>query len=391
MINQNTFERISLPITERAEELILYILRELRDIQVQLIRDPESTINTDARVRALQAQWTAFIDEAQEWADTELATAYLRGIQQANKIPAIATGVFGVGGLLIPNVPSQPISTVAASILRDYPQHHTIYGVFKQQVDNSLQATRLPIIRQHQDRIRDMIIEASDPMYRQGAELTRRELSQRLMRQFSDEGVTGIVYSNGRRVNLDSYSEMVARSQTKNAYNQANINRLQENGIDLVVISVHFPCSDLCEPHQGQVFSISGNSREYPSLQSAIDDGLYHPNCKHSQSGYSEGVTEAPEISLSPAQNREQYEAQMEQRKNERYIKSWKRREVTAITESEMRQASAKVIKWQKEMERHVQGNSFLRMRQDRASIPDGISPRTRYKRAGIEWRIKDR
>jgi hypothetical protein len=169
-------------------------------------------------------------------------------------------------------------------------------------------------------------------------------------------------------VNLDSYAEVVARSQTGNASRQAHINRLQEYGLDLVQITVHFPCSPLCEPYQGRVFSISGNDPRYPSLQSAIDGGLYHPNCKHGQANFS-GEVFTDRDALTPTQNAEQYEEQLKQRYNERQIKAWKRREVSAIEEKEVQKAKAKVREWQKRQRELLDSSPYLRRNYAREQI----------------------
>ena len=368
MITENTFERLSLEITDQSEEFILFALDQLRQIQETLIANPSASINERQALIRLQNQWREFIDTAEDWADQELAESYLRGIEKANsKGGVLVAGAFS-STLLMPDLPSQPISDTARRILADYPEHHSVYGVFRQAVDNALEATRFPIVRQQQDRIRQMITRASDTVYRDADIFTRRRLSQELMRRFSDEGMTGIVYRNGRRVQLDSYAEMVARSQTKNAFNQANFNRLQEYGQDLVVISVHYPCSDLCEPYQGGVFSISGQSAQYPSLEGAILDGLFHSNCKHSSSGWSEGDP-TPDADISASRNEEMYKAQQKQRYNERNIKSWKRRQTTAVDPAEQAKAKSKVSEWQAKQRELINDNEFLRRSYNREQI----------------------
>src|SRR5690625_7884649 len=85
------------------------------------------------------------------------------------------------------------------------------------------------------------------------------------------EGVTGISRRDGTTMRIDTYSEMLARSQTLNAAREANINRIQERGNDLVLISVHYPWSDLCETYQGRIFSLSGESEEYSALDEATE------------------------------------------------------------------------------------------------------------------------
>ena len=51
-------------------------------------------------------------------------------------------------------------------------------------------------------------------------------------------------------------------------------------GKDLVILESHPNACESCNYHSGQVYSISGKSSTYPSLDSAIEDGVGHPNCK---------------------------------------------------------------------------------------------------------------
>ena len=280
---------------------------------------------------------------------------------------AVTAGAFASALLTPDNPPIEPSEKIVERFNK-YPEHIDTFSRFKASAIEQLRETRLPIVRQQGDRIRDIIAEASATTYREGDTFTRRQFSQDLMRRFSDEGMTGVTYSNGRRVQLDSYSEMVARTQTQQAYNQANWNRLQERGMDLTVISVHYPCSDICEPHQGRVHSISGSSSQYPSLQSAIDEGLFRPNCKHHSSGYTPG-DKAPERDIGTRENRKMYEAQQKQRYYETGVKKWKRREVSAVDPQAREKAKAKVREWQKRTRQHVEENEFLRRSYHREQI----------------------
>ena len=360
-VTPNTFERLSLEITDQAEELVLYALLQLRQISERLIENPNAPINERRELQRIQAQWQDFINQAEDWLEDELTDSYIRGIERGNGVGgAVTAGAFASLGLLTPiNTPEEPSPKIVERF-NQYPEHIETFSRFKAAAEEQLRFTRLPVVRQQGDRIREIITEASSTAYREADTFTRRQFTQGLMRRFSDEGITGITYRNGRRVQLDSYSEMVARTQTQQAFNQANWNRIQERGQDLVVISVHYPCSDLCEPHQGRVHSISGESTQYPSLEGAINDGLFHANCKHHSSGYSSG-DETPDRDTGRVENREMYEAQQKQRYYERGVKKWKRREVSAVDPAQREKASEKVRQWQKRTREHVQENPFLR------------------------------
>ncbi|HSH24924.1 MAG TPA: phage minor capsid protein, partial [Massilibacterium sp.] len=137
-------------------------------------------------------------------------------------------------------------------------------------------------------------------------------------------------------------------------------------GQDLVVISVHYPCSDLRVPYQGRVFSISGTSTQYESLSSAISGGLYHPNCKHTSTPF---AGDAPATPVTRERNQDMYDAQMRQREIERKIRTYKRRKASAITEAEEKRAQQFISKWQKNQRQHIDSNPFLRRKYDREQI----------------------
>src|SRR5690554_119471 len=282
-MTENTYTNLAQSLLDHSEELSLYLLRRLRMIANRVVRRPSERVDLRGEIAVSLARVETFLRQAEDWVDEELPRSYLRGIQSGNTSARQASAVLATGVLtrprFIPRVPPASIAPKAAKILSAYPEHHTMYSVFQQAAYNEFAQMQLPIVRQQADRIRRIVIEASEAAYRDADTFTRRKMQQELLNRFSDEGITGIRYSNGRMMNIDSYSEMVARTQTGNASRQANMLRLQQYGIDLVQISVHYPCSPMCEPYQGRVFSISGDSSEYMALDDAIDGGLYHPNC----------------------------------------------------------------------------------------------------------------
>lgn len=364
MSTKNTFEINSEPILDSAEGLVLAIIKRLKSIARRLVNNPTELVRITEEIARLERNLKAYLDKTKDWVDDNLSDAYLRGIGSAGS--GTVVGGFATLGILSQDGGGGGISDKAKRILKDFPEHWTAYRVFQNSAYDSFAQSRLPIVRDINDKIRELIVQASETSYRDADTFTRAKFSQELLNRFADEGVDGIRYADGRIMKLDTYTEMVARTQTKNAWNQASFNRLQEYGMDLVVISVHYPCSPLCVPHQGKVFSISGTSTEYPSLQGAIDSGLYHPNCKHTASGFRE---DRPTTPITRERNEEMYEAQNMQRYNERQIRHWKRRELGSITKEEGVKAKKKVAEWQSRNRELIDKNTFLRRKYAREAI----------------------
>lgn len=376
MLSENSFERLSDDIIEVAENVTLSILERLQRIARLLVENPESNINREAIRREVEGLWEQYFTQAQQWTDDSLPQAYLMGIERANgetpdieapfgfnpqPIILLAAGISAGGGT---------ISGKAAEFLKDYPKHHTMYTAFQDAAYSEFQKTRVPVVRDVRGKLRDLIVMASEDAYKDADDFTRRKMTQRLMNKFADDNITGIQYSDGRTMKLDTYSEMVARSQTGNAARQAALNRQQEYGLDLIQISQHFPTSPLCEPWQARVYSLSGTSSKYPSFDiTQPGSQLYHANCKHFQSPYIEGTSILPEKELNTKENRIRYEAEQRQREIERRIRKYKRREASAITDQARKDAKGKIKQWQKAQRDHVDKWEHLRRKSFREQI----------------------
>jgi len=137
-------------------------------------------------------------------------------------------------------------------------------------------------------QVEDIFREAGLNALQEGTLLgeTRREVTRRMIADLEKRGVAAFVDKSGRQWTLSSYGEMVARTTSREAVNAGVENEAAALGEDLVQVSSHADPCPLCEPWEDTILSLSGQSSEYPSLQDAEDDGLFHPNCIHSISVY---------------------------------------------------------------------------------------------------------
>ena len=95
----------------------------------------------------------------------------------------------------------------------------------------------------------------------------------------------------GKTWNSDSYFNMFNRTLHSEVSREAYKATVADAGHDLIRVTgtSSYPNSP-CIPWQGEVLSLSGTSKKYPSLAEAMASGLFHPNCIHSQSVYVEGI-----------------------------------------------------------------------------------------------------
>ena len=113
-------------------------------------------------------------------------------------------------------------------------------------------------------------------------ELSRWEGTKQLREYFAEkvggEDFISIVCKDGsvRNYSLRTYSELVARTEMRNAQTRGVFDQCEDWDNDLVEVSDHATDCEICKPFEGMVFSISGNDPDYPPLE---DEPPYHPNC----------------------------------------------------------------------------------------------------------------
>jgi hypothetical protein len=97
----------------------------------------------------------------------------------------------------------------------------------------------------------------------------------------------------GRNYTIRYYAELIARTELRKAQSEAVKNLCEEYDNDLVEVSDHNTICDECKEYEGKIYSLSGESREYPMLS---EEPPYHPNCEHHISPTSETALKFREI-----------------------------------------------------------------------------------------------
>ena len=95
----------------------------------------------------------------------------------------------------------------------------------------------------------------------------------------------------GRKWDATKYSELFARTEMMNTYNQGAVNRMLTREQDLAQITSYPSCEcDICKAWEGVVVSLTGKTEGYPTMDDAYDAGVFHPNCKHRFRPYIEDI-----------------------------------------------------------------------------------------------------
>ncbi len=112
-----------------------------------------------------------------------------------------------------------------------------------------------------------------------------RNVKQMIVGLLQQNGLDALKDKGGNSWTLDRYAEMLFRTKAVEARNRGVVNRMAENGYDLVQVSSH-GATDVCGDWEGKILSISGETTELDgepvaTVAEAEADGLFHPNCRH--------------------------------------------------------------------------------------------------------------
>ncbi len=257
-----------------------------------------------------------------------------------------------------------------------------------QETVDKLDDTNRSILRAIDDGYRGVIAEVTaTPLL--GID-TRRQATQDAMSRFAKRGITTFRDRSGRRWSMTAYAEMAVRTSVGRAAIEAHTRTLSTAGVNLVIVSDSPRECPLCRPWERQVLTIDGPARASTiqaehatqdgvmipvhvagSLDQARAAGLQHPNCRHSVSAYTPGITKVDNATSDP----DGYEAGQRQRAIERNIRRWKNEQAASITPEAKRAAGAKVRQWQGVMRQHLADNPDLRRNRTREQPGAGNLP----------------
>lgn len=160
---------------------------------------------------------------------------------------------------------------------------------------NDMKKAQTAVLRRANDQYRKIIYDAQ--VYANTGAGTYEKAVDMATKDFLARGIDCIEYKNGARHNISDYSRMAIRTASKRAYLQGEGAKRQELGEHLVRVNKRTDPCPKCLPFCGKVFIDdvwSGGKKgeaNYPLLSSAINAGLYHPNCKCVHSTYFEGIS----------------------------------------------------------------------------------------------------
>lgn len=105
------------------------------------------------------------------------------------------------------------------------------------------------------------------------------DIAKTVKENIGSQGFTVLLDRGGREWDLGTYSKMLTRTHINKAANEAVINRNGDWDVDIFEVSAHGAQDEACAEEEGQIYSQSGDSSNYPPL--AGHEPPYHPNCTH--------------------------------------------------------------------------------------------------------------
>lgn len=303
----------------------------------------------------------------------------------------------GVNGIDVP--PVKPVEGAPAEIGSE-PQ---FFGVDRTKVNSLIED--ITTLEKHAETA---ALRMTDDVYRQTVNrvqlamstgsMTLQQAVDLAVKDFLAQGINCIVYKDGRHVNVADYVRMALRTTATRAALQGKSAKYKALGYDTVQVSSYGMCSETCKPWQGRVYiddTFSGWTGEtetraegvlwgksnycgkwFPLLSSAIEKGLFHPNCRHSINLWRDGDPLPESIDNTDSERR--YKLEQQQRALERKIREAKRK-VEGFTDPEnVKKAQAELRQAQKALREFIdkinadEGVTVLRRDEDKEKVYEG-------------------
>lgn len=221
-------------------------------------------------------------------------------------------------------------------------------------INNDLKTADKAILRMTNDQYRKVIFQSQ--LYVANGVMTPKQAIDAANQEFLRRGLNVIEYKDGKRVNIASYSQMAIRTAGQRAMLMGEGAFRKKMKQHLIRISSHGTSCKLCIPWQGRVLIddvYSGGSKKdgnYPLVSEAMEQGLFHPNCRHGISTYFGGKDDISDINESFANGKDGSESDAAYQDDMNYInrkiKEYQRLEAGSLDEENVSKYKSKSNHW---------------------------------------------
>lgn len=166
----------------------------------------------------------------------------------------------------------------------------------------------------------------------EAGEVPSKAISQ-AAEQWAQHGIPALVDSAGRNWSPDVYVRTVINSSINQSANDTELMRYKQYG-SLVKVSSHLGCRPSHLSYQDQVYSINGDTSQFPDFEATTGygtvTGVGGINCRHYTIPYVEGYGAMPVSQQTDDENAAQYQLEQTQRRLEREVRKAKRKLIAA-------------------------------------------------------------
>ena len=215
---------------------------------------------------------------------------------------------------------------------------------------------------------------------------SRQAAMRQCIKELSDKGIPAFVDKRGREWSPEAYVNMAIRTTAVNTAQQAQFDRMDDYGLNLVEVSSHSGARPKCAKDQGKIFNRSGGGgyttdlhgrkiRYYAWSESSYGepDGILGINCGHQIYPFTPGVSYQTYFPEPEEENAEAYKKSQQQRELERRVRKSKRECMMLETagDPEGARQAQQLLKQRQDALRQFCGNNGLRYKPDRTAVAD--------------------
>ena len=215
---------------------------------------------------------------------------------------------------------------------------------------------------------------------------SRQAAMRQCIKEMTDKGIPAFVDKRGREWSPEAYVNMAIRTTAANTAQQAQFDRMDDYGLNLVEVSSHSGARPKCAKDQGKIFNRSGGGgyttdlhgrkiRYYAWSESSYGepDGILGINCGHQIYPFTPGVSYQTYFPEPEEENAEAYKNSQQQRELERRVRKSKRECMMLETagDPEGARQAQQLLKQRQDALRQFCGDNGLRYKPDRTAVAD--------------------
>ena len=216
-----------------------------------------------------------------------------------------------------------------------------------------------------------------------GAE-SRQAAMRQCIKEMSEKGIPAFVDKLGREWSPEAYINMDIRTTANNVAHQAQFDRMEDYGVDLIEVSSHAGARPKCAEDQGKIFNrknkdgytidLHGRKIKYYSWKKSSygePNGILGINCGHHIYPFIPGISYQKYFPYDEYDNQEQYKKVQGQRELERRVRKSKRECISleSVGDTEGLKKAKETLKTRQQALKQYCADNDLKYKPDRTAV----------------------